>query len=168
MFQWTGKGWLSDWVGGGAGGEAEGWAYCLKERWEGTNSYYSYSAFLFSIPFGPFGFIYYLSFLFPFVKTNETHRLCLNFIYGSLCISLMAGYLCDWRPRPIPGQEPGQEEGGPTFRGLSEQASAREPVGEIRADVPTVIPPLSRDSGNGICVESLEPVRMLTAGGLGL
>ena len=62
----------------------------------------------------------------------------------------MAGYLCDWRPRPIPAQGPGQEEGGPTFRSSSEQASAREPVGEIRADVPTVFSPLSRDSGSGI------------------
>lgn len=60
-------------------------------------------------------------------------------MHRGLCISLMAGYLCGWRLRPLPGKGPKQEEGGSPFRGWSEQTPAGEPgVGETGPDAPTV------------------------------
>lgn len=52
----------------------------------------------------------------------------------------MVGCLYGWRSRPIPGQGPGLGEGELTFRSLSEQASAEEPVGETRADYTAFFP----------------------------
>ena len=87
-------------------------------------------------------------------------------MHRGLCISLMAGYLCGWRLRPLPGKGPKQEEGGSPFRGWSEQTPAGEPgVGGNWARCSHCLLPLPRDSEGGVCVGSPEPVRMLTVGG---
>ena len=71
--------------------------------------------------------------------------------------------------RPLPGKGPRQEEGGSPFRGWSEQTPAGEPgVGGNRARCSHCVLPLPRDSGGGVFLWSLEPVRMLTVGGSGL
>ena len=68
-------------------------------------------------------------------------------------------------PGPFQGKDLGKEKGGLLLGAQVSRPLLETQLGK-RVDCTTVFLPLSRD--NGMCVQSLEPVKILTVGGLGL